>query len=194
MRRHGGHPVHLLPAGGRHRVRAGRRRADLRPGAAGDVHPGRRERLRPRLGRLRHHLRRRLPAERAARARPTTSSTPTPSSCSATSPTPRPSARRCWRCRSRWCCRPTTSASRPATASTCWTRAASSASPSAPPTSAGCARWPRAAAKPGWRARPCRLSDEAAPSPCPPLLRRAPASPERQDRRRGCSSARGRGS
>ena len=80
----------------------------------------------------------------------------TPSSCSATSPTPRRSARRCWRCRSRWCCRPTTSASRPAIASICSTRAASSASPSAPPTSAACARWPAAAARPGWRAATMR--------------------------------------
>ncbi len=51
VRRHGGHPVHLLPAGGRARVRSGRRRADLRARAAGDVRPGRRERLRPRLQR-----------------------------------------------------------------------------------------------------------------------------------------------
>ena len=45
-------PVHLFPAGRRHRVRAGLDRADLRARAPGDVHPGRRERLRPRLERL----------------------------------------------------------------------------------------------------------------------------------------------
>ena len=33
VRRHGGQPVHLLPAGRRHRMRAGLGRADLRPGA-----------------------------------------------------------------------------------------------------------------------------------------------------------------
>ena len=95
--------------------RAGVGRADLRARAAGDVRAGRRERLRPRLGRLRHDLRRRLSAGRAGRSRPTISSMPTPSCCSATSPMPRPSARRCWRSTRRWRCPPTTSASRRAT-------------------------------------------------------------------------------
>ena len=42
VRRHGGHAVHLLPAGRRHRVRPGRGRAHLRARAAGDVRAGRR--------------------------------------------------------------------------------------------------------------------------------------------------------
>ncbi len=58
-------PVHLFPAGGRHRLRPGLDRAHLRPGAPGHVRSGRRERLRPRLQRRQgpaHDLRRRLPA------------------------------------------------------------------------------------------------------------------------------------
>jgi pyruvate, orthophosphate dikinase len=53
VRRHGGQPVHLFPAGRRHRLRSGLGRADLRPRAARHVRPGRRERLRPRLQRRR---------------------------------------------------------------------------------------------------------------------------------------------
>ncbi len=51
VRRHGGEPVHLFPAGRRHRMRSGLDRADLRARAARHVCPGRRERLRPRLER-----------------------------------------------------------------------------------------------------------------------------------------------
>ena len=53
VRRHGGDPVHLFPADGRLRLQAGRGRADLRARAAGDVHPGQGQRLRPRLQRCR---------------------------------------------------------------------------------------------------------------------------------------------
>ena len=52
-RRHGGQPVHLFPAGRRHRMRPGLDRADLRARTAGDVCPGGRERLRSRLQRRR---------------------------------------------------------------------------------------------------------------------------------------------
>src|SRR6202007_1124864 len=48
-------------AGGGHRMQAGLRRAHLRARAAGDVHPGRRQRLRSRLQRCRHLVPRRLP-------------------------------------------------------------------------------------------------------------------------------------
>jgi hypothetical protein len=51
VRRDGGHPVHLFPAGRRVRLQAGVGRADLRARAAGDVYPGRRQCLRPRLQR-----------------------------------------------------------------------------------------------------------------------------------------------
>ena len=44
--RHGGHAVHLLPAGRRHRLQADHGRDHLRPRAAGDVPAGRRERSR----------------------------------------------------------------------------------------------------------------------------------------------------
>ena len=107
------------------RARLGR--IDLRSGAAGDVHPGRRECLRPRLGRLRHHLRRRVQAKRSRRLglqlriRRHRAAVP-------------PLRRRGGRVQGaagarkrRWCCRPTSNASRRAIASTCWTRAASSA-------------------------------------------------------------------
>ena len=66
VRRDGGDPVHLLPADGRVRLQAGRRRADLRARAAGDVHPEQGQRVRPRLQRPRRDLRRRVPRERAA--------------------------------------------------------------------------------------------------------------------------------
>ena len=65
--RHGGHAVHLLPAGRRARLPAGHRRDHLRPRAPRDVPAGRRQRLRPGLGRRPagpRHLRRRLPPER----------------------------------------------------------------------------------------------------------------------------------
>jgi glycyl-tRNA synthetase alpha chain len=65
VRRHGGDPVHLFPAGRRLRLQAGGGRAHLRPRAPRHVHPGRRQRLRPRLQRRGRHLRRRLPRKRA---------------------------------------------------------------------------------------------------------------------------------
>ena len=69
VRRHGGVAVHLFPAGGGLRLRAGLRRADLRAGAPRHVCAGRRQRLRAELQRPRReragHLRRRLPAGRA---------------------------------------------------------------------------------------------------------------------------------
>ena len=49
--RHGGHAVHLLPAGRRHRLQADHRRDHLRPGAPGDVPAGRGQRLRPAVDR-----------------------------------------------------------------------------------------------------------------------------------------------
>ena len=53
-RRHGGHPVHLLPAGRRHRPPAGDRRADLRYRADRDVPAERRLDLRHQVGPERH--------------------------------------------------------------------------------------------------------------------------------------------
>ena len=53
VRRHGGVAVHLFPAGRRLRMRAGRRRTDLRPRAAGDVCARRRERVRAQFQRPR---------------------------------------------------------------------------------------------------------------------------------------------
>ena len=53
VRRHGGEPVHLFPAGRGLRMRAGRGRADLRARAPRHVRAGRRERLRPQLQRPR---------------------------------------------------------------------------------------------------------------------------------------------
>ena len=71
-RRHGGHPVHVLPAAGRLRPRPHHHRDHLRTRAARHVPAGRGQRLRPgvvALGggrrRARRHLRRRLPGERA---------------------------------------------------------------------------------------------------------------------------------
>ena len=49
--RHGGHAVHLLPAGRRPRLQADHRRDHLRPRAPGDVPAGRRQRLRPAVDR-----------------------------------------------------------------------------------------------------------------------------------------------
>ena len=53
VRRHGDHPVHLLPAGRRHRVQAGLRRAHLRARAHRHVPAERREHLRRRVGQAR---------------------------------------------------------------------------------------------------------------------------------------------
>ena len=150
--RHGVHAVHLLPAGRRLRVPPGARRDHLRPRAPRDVHPGRRQRLRPRLvGRSRRphvHLRRRVPAKRAAvlgvqlRGRRR-----------------RHAARPLHHLRGRvqaharrraTCCRPTTTCSSALTRSTCSTHAAPSASPSARATSCACARSRRRAARRTW--------------------------------------------
>ena len=69
VRRHGSRAVHLLPAGRRRRMRAGRRRTHLRARAARDVCAGRRPRLRSQLQRPRRRrqgdLWRRVPAGRA---------------------------------------------------------------------------------------------------------------------------------
>ena len=72
-RRHGDHPVHLLPAARRLRSRPHHDRAHLRPRAHRHVPAGRRQRVRHRLvaldrarrRRAGRHLRRRLPGERA---------------------------------------------------------------------------------------------------------------------------------
>ena len=53
VRRDGSDPVHLFPAGRRVRMPAGDGRADLRARAAGDVHPGRRQCVRPQVQRRR---------------------------------------------------------------------------------------------------------------------------------------------
>ena len=79
--RHGGHAVHLLPAGRRHRLQADHRRDHLRPGAPGDVHPGRRKHLRPAVGAGHHATATSTTRTKSSRA-PTTSSTATSSSCS----------------------------------------------------------------------------------------------------------------
>ncbi len=121
-RRHGGDPVHLFPAGRRHRMRSGLDRAHLRARAARHVCAGRRERLRPRLQRRRRHLRRGVQARRARVLGLSISSSPIPNACCGISATRKRNATRSSKrsCR----CRPTTSASRRATASICWTRAA----------------------------------------------------------------------
>ena len=109
VRRHGGHPVHVLPAGRRHRPHAGHRRAHLRHRAPRDVPAGRRQHVRPQVGQERH-VRPAPPAVggrvldvplRGARARDRVrrASTPTRASASA-----------CSRARGRSCCRPTSSA------------------------------------------------------------------------------------
>ena len=78
--RHGGHAVHLLPAGRRHRLQADHRRDHLRPGTAGDVHAGRGKRVRPAVGRRASATATSTTRTRSSRA-PTTSSTATSSSC-----------------------------------------------------------------------------------------------------------------
>ena len=135
--RHGGHAVHLLPAGRRHRLQADHRRDHLRPRAPGDVPAGRGERLRPGVDRVAEgadappHLPRRLPPERGRADRPTTSSTATSSSLlapfgdhEAAAQAPDGSEARA--------ARPTSRCSRRRTPSTCSMRAARSPSPSAP--------------------------------------------------------------
>ena len=86
--RHGGDAVHLFPAGRRHRLQAHHRRDHLRPGAAGDVPAGRRQRLRPELDRRSRATATSTTRTKSSRA-PTTSSTATSSSCSAPSPATR---------------------------------------------------------------------------------------------------------
>ena len=63
--RHGGHAVHLFPAGRRPRLQADHRRDHLRPRAPGDVPAGRGERVRPGVD----------DAETATRRSPTATST-----------------------------------------------------------------------------------------------------------------------
>ena len=89
--RHGGHPVHLLPAGRRHRLQADHRRDHLRPRAPRDVPAGRRQRLQAAVDRGPHATATSTTRTRSSRA-PTTSRTATSSSCSR--PSPRTSARR----------------------------------------------------------------------------------------------------
>ena len=161
VRRHGGQPVHLLPAGRRPRLPPGLGRAHLRPRAAGDVRARLRRRQPDAVQRPRQRRSRSPTATSSARPRRSTpagtSTWPTPPCCSATSRTPRRNApasspSRTWTRgpagASSWRCPPTTSASRPATSSTCSTPAASSPSPSGRPTSAASGRWPRPAPTP----------------------------------------------
>ena len=128
-RRHGGHPVHVLPAAGRLRPRPHHRRDHLRAREARDVPAGRGQRLRPglvALGRGRRRARRSLTAtstrRTSASSAATTSRWPTRRCCTATSASTRP--RRCGPSR-RACRSPrTTTCSSAATPSTCSTRAA----------------------------------------------------------------------
>ena len=89
--RHGGDPVHLLPAGRRHRLQADHRRDHLRPRAPGDVPAGRRQRLQAAVDRRASATATSTTRTRSSRA-PTTSSRATSSSCSP--PSPRTSGRR----------------------------------------------------------------------------------------------------
>ncbi len=89
--RHGGDPVHLLPAGRRHRLQADHRRDHLRPRAAGDVPAGRRQRLQAAVDRRAQRTATSTTRTKSSRA-PTTSRRATSSSCSPRSP--RTSARR----------------------------------------------------------------------------------------------------
>ena len=89
--RHGGDPVHLLPAGRRHRLQADHRRDHLRPRAPGDVPAGRRQRLQAAVDREASATPTSITRTRSSRA-PTTSRRATSSSCSP--PSPRTSARR----------------------------------------------------------------------------------------------------
>ena len=154
VRRDGGDPIHLFPAGRRVRMQAGHRRAHLRPRAAGDVYPGRRQRVRPAVQRCGRDLRRRVPRERGRdvdlqfrgrrhRRACSTCSARRPPNASVVSPAS---------CRS-----PLTSRrSRPATCSIPCRRAASSVSPNARPISAASAISPRRRAAHGWRRLPGR--------------------------------------
>ena len=85
VRRHGGEPVHLFPAGGRLRLRSRLGRAHLRARAPRHVCAGRRERLRPRFERPRGRQARSPMATSSCRPsrniRATISSTPTPRYC-----------------------------------------------------------------------------------------------------------------
>ena len=127
-RRHGGHPVHVLPAAGRLRPRPHHHRDHLRPRAPGHVPAGRGQRLRPgvvALGGGRCGARvtygtstRRTSASSAA----TASRWRTPRCSTATSASTRP--RRCAASRRACPSPPTTTCSSAATPSTCSTRAA----------------------------------------------------------------------
>ena len=85
VRRDGGDAVHLFPADGRLRLQARRGRADLRARTAGDVHPGRRQRLRPRVQRCRRDATATCSSRTSARCRRGTSRSPTPTRCSTSS-------------------------------------------------------------------------------------------------------------
>ncbi len=102
--RHGGHAVHLLPAGRRPRLPPDHRRDHLRPRAAGDVPAGQGERVRPRLDRVAGARRRRGSSPTAtsttrtrSSSRRTTSSTRTRRSCSSSSRSSRARRSGCWR-------------------------------------------------------------------------------------------------
>ena len=92
-------PVHLFPAGRRHRMLAGLRRTDLRARAPRHVCAGRRQRLRPQFqrprGRRQGHLWRRVPAGRAGIFALQFRACRHRLCCCSISRTPRPSARRC---------------------------------------------------------------------------------------------------
>ena len=100
-RRHGGHAVHVLPTGGRVRMPPRARRDHLRPGAPDHVHPGRRfglrHRVEPGRGRVRVHLRRRVPGKRARVLRLQLRGGRHRPACSASSTATRPNATACWR-------------------------------------------------------------------------------------------------
>ena len=78
--RHGSDPVHLFPAGRRHRLQADHRRDHLRPGTPGHVSARRGERVRPDSGRKGSPTATSTTRTRSS-SRPTTSSTATWNSC-----------------------------------------------------------------------------------------------------------------
>ena len=158
VRRHGGEPVHLLPAGRRLRVQPGRRRDHLRPRAPRDVPAGRRQRLRPQLQRRRATTRSPMATSSCRTSRnsrrynfevrrhrnavpPLRRRRDRVQGAARKGPARRQAPPRRPRLRSR--------SSRPATPSTCSTPAASSRSPSARATSSASATSPKPAAPPG---------------------------------------------
>ena len=101
--RHGGHAVHLLPAGRRPRLQPDHRRDHLRPRAPRDVPAGRGERVRPRLDRVdgarRDRSSRTATSTTRTRSssRRTTSSSRTRRSSSSCSRSSSPRRSACWR-------------------------------------------------------------------------------------------------